>query len=261
MTAPAADVPVSGGRIRIAWTVAHEIVRDIVEHDLGPGDRLPTEAAMLEHFDVGRASLREALRILEGFGLITIRQGQNGGPFVAELRPQELSRTLSFFFHMTGATYGELIELRLIVEPVLAHLAAERRNPVHMERLRDAMAAERAAAFDDGAYLARADQFHYVVSGSSGNRVADLIGKSLRTVYQERISPTIVFGIEGRPGVRRSHAEIGNAILAGDGALAEHLMREHLRELAVEQAALMPDLAGDRIAWHGVWSGVDGAAR
>ena len=261
MTVPAADVPVGGGRVRIAWTVAHEIVRDIVENGLGPGDRLPTEAAMLEQFDVGRASIREALRILEGFGLITIRQGQNGGPFVVELRPQELSRTLSFFFHMTGATYGELIELRLIVEPALARLAAERRNPLQMDRLRDAMAAEQAAALDDGTYLSHADRFHYVVSGSSGNRVADLIGKSLRTVYQERISPTIVFGIEGRPGVRRSHEEIGNAILEGDGALAERLMREHLRELAVEQVALMPELAGDRIAWHGVGSRVDGDGR
>src|ERR1700761_3394215 len=94
-------------RAKISQIVAAEIVRYVVDERLEEGDRLPTEAEMLEEFGVGRGSPREALRLLEAYGLISIRQGQNGGPVVATLRPQDLSRTLSFYFHLTGATYAE----------------------------------------------------------------------------------------------------------------------------------------------------------
>ena len=105
-------------RAKISQIVAAEIVRFVVDEQLREGDRLPTEAEMLEEFGVGRGSLREALRLLEAYGLISIRQGQNGGPVVATLRAEDVSRMLSFYFHLVGATYAELIEARLIIEPV-----------------------------------------------------------------------------------------------------------------------------------------------
>ncbi len=238
-------------RAKISQIVAAEIVRYVVEQRLQEGDRLPNEADMLEEFGVGRGSLREALRLLEAYGLISIRQGQNGGPVLATLRPQDLSRTLSFYFHLTGATYAELTEARLIIEPVMARLAAERQHPEHMRQLRDATEREQQAPLADPDYLACADEFHYVVSGMSGNRVLDLLGRGLRTMFQERVGYGSVLPDESRKRNRKVHRQISDAILAGDGAKAERLMARHLRELADALAERVPYMGTDRITWEG----------
>jgi len=236
-------------RVKISQIVAAEIVREIVERDLREGDRLPTEAEMLQEFDVGRASIREALRILEGFGLISVRQGQNGGPVVAALRPGDLGRTLSFYFHMTGATWGDLIEARLFIEPLMARLAAERQDPELIQQLREVTEAEQNAPLDDPDYVRYADDFHYVVTGMSGNKVLDIIGRALRSLFQERVRHGAVLPAESRPRTRRVHRQISEAILSGNGKRAAKLMEEHLRELAEATKERQPTLYSDRITW------------
>jgi GntR family transcriptional regulator, transcriptional repressor for pyruvate dehydrogenase complex len=237
-------------RVKISQIIASEIVRDIVERDLHEGDRLPTEVEMLQEFEVGRASIREALRILEGFGLISIRQGQNGGPVVAALKPQDLGRTLSFYFHMTGATYAELIEARLVIEPVMARLAAERQDPDSIRQLRETTEREQRASLEDPDYLACAEDFHAVVSGISGNRVLDLLSRALRNLYQERTAFGALLPPEARPLNRAVHKRIADAILAGEGEEAATLMEEHLQDLAAALQERMPTLRGDRITWE-----------
>jgi GntR family transcriptional repressor for pyruvate dehydrogenase complex len=238
-------------RAKISQIVAAEIVRYVVEQRLEEGDRLPNEADMLQEFGVGRGSLREALRLLEAYGLISIRQGQNGGPVLATLRPQDLSRTLSFYFHLTGATYAELTEARMIIEPVMARLAAERQHPGDMQQLREITEREQQAPLADPEYLVCADEFHYAVSGMSGNRVLDLLGRSLRTMFQERVGYGSVLPDEDRRRNRRVHKQISEAILAGNGARAERLMARHLQELADALSERVPYGGSDRITWDG----------
>jgi DNA-binding FadR family transcriptional regulator len=239
-------------RLKISQVIASEIVREIIENDLQEGHRLPTEAELVEQFDVGRASIREALRVLEGYGLISIRQGQNGGPVVAALEPEDLSRSLAFHFQIAGATYGELIEARLVIEPVMARLAAERQSEEHLQQLKDVTEREQQAGFEEEEYLEAADAFHVVVSGMSGNRVLDRIGRSLRSLYQARVVEGLpALGAEQRPHNREVHLEIADAILAKDGDRAERLMDEHLREIADALSERTPGLADDRIVWEG----------
>src|ERR1700689_1242920 len=76
------DIPRSG---KISQTIARNILDDIVVRQLPPGTMLSSEAGMLARYGVGRASLREALRILEIHGLIKIKPGPRGGPVVAEV--------------------------------------------------------------------------------------------------------------------------------------------------------------------------------
>jgi GntR family transcriptional repressor for pyruvate dehydrogenase complex len=236
---------------KVSQFVATEIVRDIVTGGLKEGDRLPTEAAMLEEFDVGRASIREALRILESYGLISIKQGLGGGPVVSALNPADLARTLSFYFHISGGTFAELAEARAVIEPVMARLAAERQDPEHMVQLEDVMAREAAASLEDPEYIDMANEFHYTVAGMSGNRVLDLLGRALRVLHTERISGGGILPPEARPESRRLHAQIGAAILAGDADLAERLMKDHVGELAALQAERTPDVMNQRVVWNG----------
>ena len=107
--------------------VAFAVVRDIVEHGLHSGDRLPLEAEMVEQYGVSRESLREALRLLEAQGIVSIRRGPGGGPVVGRASSMNLARTMTLYFQLAGATYEELLEAWRMLEPLAAELAA--RNP------------------------------------------------------------------------------------------------------------------------------------
>src|SRR3954467_7900285 len=110
--------------LKTSESVARDIVHDIVEQELETGDSLPSEAVMLEHYGVSRESLREALRLLEVQGLISIRRGPGGGPIVGTVDPANLGRVSTLFFYMAGATYAELFEAWVLSEPIIAQLAA-----------------------------------------------------------------------------------------------------------------------------------------
>jgi DNA-binding FadR family transcriptional regulator len=232
---------------KLSRVVATTLVEDIISQDLKAGDRLPSEAAMVERFEVGRASIREGLRLLEMYGVVSIRPGQNGGPVVADMTPNDLARTLSLFFRMTGATYRDLIQARLVIEPVMARLAAEAQDPKQMEELRRVMEAEQNAAPEQ--YVERSTTFHYTVSGLSGNPVLDMVGRTLRVLYSERLTAAGLVPAEARPGIRAVHGEIGEAILSGDVDRAEQLMHDHMQELAELQAERTPWFMDERVSW------------
>src|SRR5947207_6080460 len=107
--------------------IALEIVHDIVAQGLQAGDHLPLEAAMVEHYGVSRASLREALRLLEVQGLIALKPGPGGGPVVGSVKASNLARTATLYFHLGGSTYGQLMATQVLLEPLCAQLAAQ--NP------------------------------------------------------------------------------------------------------------------------------------
>jgi GntR family transcriptional repressor for pyruvate dehydrogenase complex len=229
--------------------IASDIVADIVARGLTAGDRLPTETAMLGTFEVGRASLREALRILEVNGLITIKPGPRGGPVVGELDPADLGRTLSFFFHLGRASFRELVEARLILEPVMARLAATSDDADLKSRLEGVLDREASAGLEDPEYIASANDFHYTVAGMSGNRVLDLIGRALKDLFTDRVSDRGLFPPDQRPAVRREHRQIGNAILSGNAKRAETLMHKHMLEYVRFVELRQPALLDEIVSW------------
>ena len=152
-----------GRQIKISERVASAIVDLVVEQNLQPGDRLPNEAEMIELFSVGRGSLREALRILETYGLISLRSGPGGGPVLLKANPRDVSRSFSLYLSLGRATLRELSEARMLIDPIAARLAAETLTDESAERLRSALEHERRSATGDTSMLVeKANDFHYV---------------------------------------------------------------------------------------------------
>src|SRR5580698_10367642 len=87
---------------KVAEAVAREIVQDVAQNQLPPGTRLRSESQALAHYRVSRGSMREALRMLEDLGLVTIRPGPFGGPVVSQITPRNYARTSTFYFHVLG---------------------------------------------------------------------------------------------------------------------------------------------------------------
>jgi GntR family transcriptional repressor for pyruvate dehydrogenase complex len=235
---------------KVYETVARDLVRRIRSERLEPGTLLPPEAQMLVEYGVGRASLREALRVLEVNGLITIKPGPGGGPVVAGVDSHEFGRMATLYFQVGGMTFRELMEARLVMEPVMARLAAERRDPKLLSELEQSVdAASKAEVTSEEAYLSTSADFHEVVAGMSGNRILDLFGSALLRIFYDRVGG-MAFPVSRREGVRNIHVEIAAAIADGDAALAEQLMHEHMVEYANYVKRRHPALLDEVVDWR-----------
>lgn len=200
---------------------------------------------MLEEYRVGRGSLREALRILEVHGLISIKPGPRGGPTVDQVRTRNFGRMASLFFQMDGVTFGELIEARLTMEPVLARHAAEHSEP---ELLAELARFEHLGRADDD-YLRHAIDFHQLVAVMSGNRIMSLFGQSLADVMHDRVNDSL-YPKSRRREVLGVHADIARAIAAGDAGAAERLMREHMEDYVSQARRRHPGLMNEVVDWR-----------
>lgn len=230
---------------KIAEAVAREILTRICEGGLAPGSQLPGEAQMLADYDVGRGSLREALRILEVHGIIKIKAGPGGGPVVVGTTTNDFGRMATMFFQAGGMTFREVIDARLVLEPLMARLAAERRQQAMAERLSET----KTETETDQAYLRTSESFHRLVASMSGNRILNLISHAMEDIFHARVSG-MLFPPERRGDVAEAHDRIAEAIAAGDAPRAEQLMRDHMVDYARYVAARHPALMDEVVAWH-----------
>src|SRR5436305_3094125 len=118
----------------VAAVPAHELVlaqlrRSIHLGHFGAGDKLPPERELAKLLGVSRTTVREAVRVLEGEGLVEIKRGSSGG---ISVRPQSMGRTE---LRRRLREFEEIIEFRLAVEPMAARLAAERRTKADVAAL------------------------------------------------------------------------------------------------------------------------------
>lgn len=234
---------------KIAELVAREILHDIADRELAPGAKLPSEVEMVEKYDVARASLREALRILEIYGLIRIKPGPGGGPVVAGIDSTDLAQSLTFYLHASGATFGEVMQARLAIEPLMARQAAERVDGRVHAALRDGIdQAAGAIEGTDGEYLSVATGFHDAITSASGNKVLDLLARSLKEIYVDRVGE-VIYRPEERQKLLQDHEFVADAILSGDGDKAEALMRDHMVEYVEIFEERFPGLMGETIDW------------
>ncbi|NLT05708.1 MAG: FadR family transcriptional regulator [Solirubrobacterales bacterium] len=233
---------------KVASLVARQIVRNIVDADLTVGSPMEPEAVMLDRFGVSRASLREALRILETHGLITIKPGPGGGPSVADVDSGDFARMATLFFQVLHVRFREVVEARLIIEPVMAGLAATRHDPELEDRLME-IVGRGDEADADGEWIAASHEFHTMVLSMSGNSLLNLIGKALKDIYTDRVAG-LTFPAADRQHVRKVHREIAQAIASGDAQVAETLMREHMIEYASSVEERHPGLMDEIVDWR-----------
>lgn len=218
--------------LKTSESVAREIVRHIVTEGLATGDGLPHESAMLEMYGVSRESLREALRLLETQGLISIRRGPGGGPVVGTVDPAHLGRMSTLYYHLAGATYAELFEAWVAAEAYIAGLAA--RNP-DRETVRSVMAPFR-QLHDDVAdepleqFVEDHTAFHEALGTLAGNKVMQLslmaIGQIVTHHILNHVDPRLAGDM-----VEQDHAAIATAVASGHSSKARSLMEAHIRAL------------------------------
>lgn len=222
-----AKAPVDRERrvVKTSETVALNIVHDMVAQGLTAGDKLPLETAMLHQYRVSRASLREALRLLEVQGLISIRPGPGGGPVVGSVDARNLSRTISLYFHLGGMKYADIFATQELLEPLCAQLAC--RNPERVERLAAFLDPE-SQPVDGTPYHMVTRDFHTTVYDLAGNGVLSLVTSSITHIVSSHIVSTMD-PVELHESILQEHAQIARAIAAGKESRAVRLTQEHFQ--------------------------------
>ena len=217
-------------------TRAHEAILaqlqcKILEGELAPGDRLPSERVMMETFGVSRPTVREALRVAESLGLVAVRHGDPGGPKVLGQPSVGVTRVLDGLLSAERTSVAELLEARMVLEGAAARLAAAR-PATELVPLEEAYRAMEQAP--DFARFVEADAlFHRRVAEVGGNRLLVVILSALR----DPIVRLITAGLSGdteaqaRAKILRTHGEILKAIRARDGPAADRRSRRHLFDL------------------------------
>src|SRR5512142_1794618 len=104
---------------RASVDIVRQVQASIADGKFAPGDRLPSEKELSEQFGLSRTTVRDALRILESQGLVSIRVGAGGGTFVASPSDQPLSQVLTNMLQLNGITTAELVEARMVIEFII----------------------------------------------------------------------------------------------------------------------------------------------
>ena len=198
----------------------------IVSGSLRPGDRLPKENDLAAQLGLSRSSLREAVRALSLVRVLEVRQGD--GTYVTSLEPDLLLESTRFLAHLfSEKTVLELFEVRRLLEPAAAALAAVRMDEAALALVRQEL--ERMIAAETVEELVEADAaFHAVIARASGNAVL----KSLLDTLSTRTMRTRIWrGWKDEDTLQTSradHSRIYDALVRRDPELARTMAAAHV---------------------------------
>lgn len=217
-----------------AWKIVLDSIESrLLSGELGPGDHLPPERALATELGVGRSSVREALRVLEVFGLVRTQTGS--GPQSGAIIIASPSSAIGALMRMQVAARGfqvaDIVRTRLLLETAVVGDLAEHGDEVDLAattRLLDAMEAPQLTQLE---FLALDAQFHLSLAEASENQVVATMMTGLRTSIEGYV-------LEGAAGLsdwdataerlRSEHRTILMAIISGDRAAATLQVRDHI---------------------------------
>jgi GntR family transcriptional regulator, transcriptional repressor for pyruvate dehydrogenase complex len=235
-------------RQKTAMAVAQRIVDEISRHRYAPGTKLPAEREMLVQYEVGRGTLRESLRFLEMNGVLTVKPGPGGGPVVAAPDSYDLASTLGLFLELHGTRFSAILEVREVLEPALAGMAASLRDPGVTAGIGASVEAMAANLQDLDLFLAENERFHELIAAAAANPVFTLLTGSLdRIIDGSRLG--IQYPLGRRQAVLTAHRAIYVAVAEGDAQKARDEMMRHLQGFRRYTDTYYPQAASSVLRW------------
>ncbi|OHV01762.1 FadR/GntR family transcriptional regulator [Mycobacterium talmoniae] len=225
---------------RIAEIVAEELRRQIIDGDLADGDLLPRQEVLVEQFNVSLVSLREALRILETEGLISVRRGNQGGAVVHAPAKTSAAYMLGLLLQSQHVGLADLGAALLELEPACAALAAQHPDRAdtlvpELKQINDAMATH----LDDGRRFTEIGrQFHDLVVRGCGNDTIIAVVGALETLWssheqqwaEESAARGTYPSLAKRRAALNTHVKLTEMIEAGDVERARKMAARHVAD-------------------------------
>lgn len=214
--------------------------------ELRPGDRLPSERALMDKFEVGRPAVREALQSLGSAGLIEINHGERARIAVPDTRQMfdRIGQTMVHLLQTSPSTLEDLKQARIMFEVGMVKMAAEAAKADDIERLQKLLDHQRESQ-QDVAEFVRADMaFHTAIAAVSGNSVCAILSEAmLEWLFHFRRDLLRMPGSELI--TLAEHERLLNAIAAQNVSEAETAMLDHLTR-ASERYRILEDAMARR---------------
>jgi DNA-binding FadR family transcriptional regulator len=225
---------------RLAEMVADGLRERILSGELDDGDMLPKQDDLLAEFRVSPPSIREALRILETEGLITVQRGNVGGAIIHRPQPSKAAYMLGLVLQSRSASLADLQNAMRHLEPACAAACAQRadRATTILPRLRTNIDQSTANLDNAEIYIGLARQFHVELVAGCGNETMSLIVGALESLWSAHVEQLArgpaQHGSFADRSVRvatlKDHEKLYRRIADGDAAGAERVAREHYSE-------------------------------
>tara|TARA_R110002124_G_scaffold16882_7_gene71477 strand:- start:40733 stop:41557 length:825 start_codon:yes stop_codon:yes gene_type:complete len=245
--APPLHAPTRAGIPRRKRTdeIVDAIKRMIVEHGLGPGDRLPQERDLISQYAASKGTVREALKALEVQGLISMRTGPGGGAFIERMSEGRAMSLLSNFLFAKNISIAHIYEMRKALEPLMAASATPHIDQAGLARLEAIIAVydhEPADAQERWAQRMAELDFHGVVAEYCDNPILAFTCRFLQRLLKELtiaqdiyVQPDIVLRQTGIQHQRDLIAAMRNRAPATAAAiLAEHMAEAEQHMLGLQ---------------------------
>jgi len=214
---------------RLYEQIVEQIEQSVQKGDLKPGDQLPAERELAEQFGVSRTAVREAVKALREKGLVEAYPGK--GTFITSGSSNPMRQSLDRMMRsaQVDAT-SSLVEVREILEPEIAALAAVRATEENLNSLREAVAVMDAAKRDPDAYIEADLDFHLELAEAAANPlILSLIDSFVGVLREQRMR---IFEVDGGPDRGQyHHKKILEAVEHQDAPGAREAMRAHLRQV------------------------------
>ena len=208
--------------------VADRLVTAIALGEFVPGQRLPTERDLAATLGVSRATIREAIQRLSALGYVEVRRGRAGGAFVLTGIGPEADEMIRRTILPEWSDLEGLLDLRQLIEPLIARTAAERRQGSDIGPIRSALATYLDAGVDREASRAADQAVHAAIAAATRNPYLSGLSAQIRRDISlgfgaEPYSPTI------RETAIRDHTDLAEAVIAGDADAAARIAARHFR--------------------------------
>ncbi len=209
--------------------VVEAIKAFIVENDLKPGGRLPTEHELAERLSVGRSSVREALKSLEMIGVVESRP--KIGCVVKSVNMSLLSKHISFGMQVRRATMAELLEAREFLEANIIPLMVQKADPVMFEEMAEGLKMMEDVVAGKGDRREADEKFHMALFKGAHNSVLQSFNEVIEGFFV-RLRKEYAARVPGNQEWLDDHRAIYDALKKRDAVLAQALMRAHLNRYA-----------------------------
>ena len=221
-------------------------IRDLVRAGvLSPGDKLPPERDLAQQFGVSRASVREAMRLLDTRGLVIIRPG--AGTYITEDTVEAVAQALSSLMNGRPSPAGDVFEMRLLLEPRVASLAAERAGDEDIERMKAALDSQGADIAAGGTGAEFDSEFHSSIATATKNSALVAVTQAISDILSQSRRDSLLSPERSRLSLQ-SHRQILAAIQKRRPRKALQAMQEHISDVDRQVHVLSPERApGGRI--------------